>query len=46
MHGVTLDHSVGVEYASYAIVSTANRKDMPYTLSIHTNESIRVQSRE
>jgi hypothetical protein len=35
-----ITHLAGVEYASYTMVPSAN------TISFHTNESIRVQSRK
>jgi hypothetical protein len=41
-----LGHLIGVEYASHVMVPSANIKEVPWTISNHTNESIRVHGRK
>ena len=38
------NHIIGVEYASYVMVPSANRNKISWTISSYTNKTIRVQS--
>jgi hypothetical protein len=41
---ITLDHLAGVEYASRRWYQPLILEEIPWSISFHTNESIRVQS--